>query len=299
VLTAVAPKFRGEGYNTTTGGNGGTEITVSSLSELEAFAKKRENNSTPEILYIIGKIEADPSQVITIKHGANLSIIGLGYDAELYGVGLKIWDYNNVIVQNLIIHEVFYPDDALCIEECHHVWIDHNELHSKNGPHIGMDTYDGLLDIKKGSRYITVSWNYLHDHMKCMLIGHTDNASQREEDQNIRITIHHNIFENTNGRNPSLRWGAAHIFNNLYYNIDDYAIALRQGGEFSLSFSAERNTQHTIAIYNLEGKKVFSKNVSATVSGQNIVLVSLENYKQGISSILSGCYLHIELKPGK
>jgi hypothetical protein len=72
-----------------------------------------------------------------------------------------------------------------------------------------------------------------------------------------------------------------------------------RGGEFSLSFSAERNTQHTIAIYNLEGKKVFSKNVSATVSGQNIVLVSLENYKQGISSILSGCYLHIELKPGK
>ena len=219
----------GEGHETTTGGAGGDTTTVTTLSELEAFAKNREKNTTPEILFISGKIEANPSRVITIKHGANLSVIGLGNDAEFAGVGLKIWDYKNVIVRNLKIHEVFYPDDALGIEACQHVWIDHNELHSKIGPGIGVDTYDGLLDIKKGSRYVTVSWNYLHDHMKCMLIGHTDNASQGEEDKAMRITIHHNIFENTNGRNPSLRWGAAHIYNNLYFNIDDYAIALRQG----------------------------------------------------------------------
>ena len=35
------------------------------------------------------------------------------------------------------------------------------------------DKYDGLLDIKKNSEYITVSWCYFHDHYKSILIGFT------------------------------------------------------------------------------------------------------------------------------
>ena len=244
----------GEGYTTTTGGEGGQETIVTTLAELEAFAKNREKNSTPEILYIKGYFSADPSVVVTFKHGENLSILGTDNGAELAGVGIRIWDYKNVIIRNLKIHEIFYPDDALSVEECQHVWIDHNELYSKKGPGIGMDTYDGLLDIKKGSRYVTVSWNYLHDHMKCMLIGHTDNATQGEEDKNIRVTIHHNIFENTSGRNPSLRWGAAHIYNNYYTDIDDYAIALRQGAHGLIENNFFNNVDIPVSTNKFEGE---------------------------------------------
>jgi pectate lyase len=219
----------GEGLVTTTGGAGGAVDTITTLEQLLQMADDREKSTIPAIWYIKGKIESPETQTATIKHGANITILGYGADAELKNIGLRFWDYNNVIVRNLKIHEVLYPNDAITIDECHHVWIDHNELHSIIGEGIGVDTYDGLLDIKRGSRYVTVSWNYLHDHMKCSLIGHTDNLNQEATDSLFRISFHHNWFSNTDGRNPSLRFGAVHMFNNYCENISDYGIAVRQG----------------------------------------------------------------------
>ncbi|UII28614.1 right-handed parallel beta-helix repeat-containing protein [Fulvivirga maritima] len=219
----------GDGFQTTTGGAGGSVVIISSLSELEDWASYREGETSPQIAYFSGKISSSSSTVVTIKHGANISILGLGDGAELENVGLNIRNYDNVIVRNLKIHEVFYPNDALTIDECSHVWIDHLELHSKMGDGIGVDTYDGLLDIKKGSRYVTVSWCYIHDHMKTSLIGHTNNSGQQEEDSQMRITYHHNYFYNTYGRNPSLRYGAIHMYNNYFNKISDYGLAARVG----------------------------------------------------------------------
>ncbi|MBN2610424.1 MAG: carbohydrate-binding protein [Bacteroidales bacterium] len=219
----------GDGYATTTGGQGGSSTTVSSLSALQSWAAGREGNTSPAILYISGKISASSTTVVTVKHGANVSILGLGSTAELQNIGLNIWDYENVIVRNIKIHEVFYPDDALTIDACNHVWVDHMELHSKIGSGIGVDTYDGLLDIKRGSKYVTISWCHLHDHMKTMLIGHTDNTSSQSVDGAMRITLHHNYYQNTDGRNPSVRFGAVHMFNNYFNNISDYGLAARVG----------------------------------------------------------------------
>ena len=223
-----------EGLMTTTGGEGGTIDTVSTLEELQVYAISREKNTSPGILYIRGKIDSPESLVVSIKHGSNVSIIGIGRDAELKNVGLKIWDYTNVIVRNLTIHEILYPNDAITIDECHHVWIDHCELYSKIGEGVGVDTYDGLLDIKNGSRYVTISWNYLHDHMKCSLIGHSDGSSHEAIDSQFKITFHHNYFQQTDGRNPSLRFGALHMFNNYLEDITDYGIAIRQGAHVKL-----------------------------------------------------------------
>ncbi|MFN8209069.1 MAG: T9SS type A sorting domain-containing protein [Bacteroidales bacterium] len=218
---------QGDGLLTTTGGYGGEVTIVSNLDDLVAYAKVRENNSSPGILYIKGNIEAPSSTVVTFKHGANITILGSYPFGELNNIGLNIWDYNNVIIRNMKIHEVIYPNDAITINACKHVWIDHNELYSKIGPGIGVDTYDGLLDIKEGSKYVTLSWNYLHHHMKCSLIGHSD--SNGDVDTAMRITIHHNYYSNTDGRNPSLRFGAIHFYNNYQENISDYGIAVRQG----------------------------------------------------------------------
>jgi hypothetical protein len=142
------------------------------------------------------------------------------------------------------IHEVIYPNDALSIDACQHVWVDHNEFYSKIGAGITVDTYDGLLDIKNGSRYVTISWNYLHDHMKCSLIGHTDNTNQLATDTLIRVTYHHNWFSHTDGRNPSLRFGAVHMFNNMYEDITDYGLAARDGAHAK----AENNHYHNVVL---------------------------------------------------
>ncbi|WP_372947222.1 hypothetical protein [Mariniphaga sp.] len=220
-----------DGVETTTGGKNGEVIVIETLEQLIAWGAKREDNYNAETVIIKGKIEANPSVLITIKRGKDISILGdsesNGGFAELKNISLNIRDYSNVIVRNLKIHEVFYPNDCLTIDHCHHVWIDHCEFHSKIGPGIGVDTYDGLLDIKKGSHNVTVSWCYFHDHMKTILIGHSDNNG--EQDKNLQVTFHHNWFSNTDGRNPSLRFGLVHYFNNYLENISDYGFAVRNG----------------------------------------------------------------------
>ncbi len=233
-----------EGMSTTTGGQGGSVINISSLSQLQDWGASREKNTSPEIVNISGTISASSSTVITIKNGANISIIGTGNNAELVNVGLNIRDYDNVIVRNLKIREVLYPNDGITLDGVNHAWVDHCELHSKIGDGIGVDTYDGLLDIKNGSRYITVSWNYFHDHMKCNLVGHTNSTSQQELDSQIKVTYHHNWFARTNGRNPSLRFGAAHMFNNYFEDIDDYGIAARVGAHAKM----ENNHYHNVKL---------------------------------------------------
>lgn len=221
----------GEGVETTTGGEGGNVIIIETLSELIAWGASREDNYTAETVIIKGKIEAAETEVITIKRGKDISILGdsnsNGGFAELKNVSINIRDYSNVIVRNLKMHEVFYPNDDLTIDECHHVWIDHCEFHSKIGPGIGVDTYDGLLDIKKGSHNVTVSWCHFHDHMKTVLVGHSDNNG--DQDKDLQMNFHHNWFSNTNGRNPSLRFGMCHYYNNYLENIDDYGFAVRNG----------------------------------------------------------------------
>lgn len=218
-----------DGVSTTTGGAGGTSRTISTLADLVTWAAGREKSTTPEIVTISGKISSPSSVVLTIKHGANLTIIGASGE-DLKNVGINIVDYVNVIIQKMTIHEVDYPDDDLTIDASHHIWINQCELYSKIGVGITVDTYDGLLDIKKGSHAVTVSWCRLHDHMKCSLVGHTDNAGQQAEDSQIRVTYHHNWFYKTNSRNPSLRFGAVHMFNNIYEDIGDYGLAARDGG---------------------------------------------------------------------
>lgn len=230
----ASPNFNMIGFATvsggTTGGAGGATKTISSIDQLVAWGAAREKNTTPEIVQISGKITGGGTTLITIKNGSNITIMGVGTTGELSGVGLNIRDYTNVIVKNLKIHEIPYPDDALTLDNVQHAWVDHCELYSKIGAGITMDTYDGLLDIKKGSAFITISWCRLHDHMKCSLIGHTDNTGQQAEDGQIRVTYHHDWFYKTDGRNPSLRFGAVHMFNNIYESISDYGLAARDGG---------------------------------------------------------------------
>jgi pectate lyase len=219
------------GLETTTGGKGGELRVIETLSELIAWGASRENNNTPQTVLIRGKIEAEKTTVISIKRGGNISILGdsgAGNEyAELKNISLNIRDYTNVIIQNLKMHEVFYPDDDVTIDHCSHVWIDHCEFYSRIGPGIGVDTYDGLLDIKKGSHHVTVSWCFFHHHMKTMLIGHSDNNG--EQDAGLQLTLHHNRFAYTNGRNPSLRFGMCHYYNNYLEEIDDYGFAVRNG----------------------------------------------------------------------
>lgn len=224
----------------TTGGAGGSEITVSSATELSNLLnqRKKDGTTTPLIIKINGKLSG--TGAVGVKEVKNVSIIGVGSSGELDGVGLNIVKSSNIIIQNLKIHNTLAPTDCIGIENSKNVWIDHCELYNMIGDCNGdgvidtkgdisggdIDWYDGLLDCKSDSAYVTVSWNYLHDSFKCSLVGSSDS-----DNYDRKMTYHHNIFKNIKERAPSYRFGTGHMFNNYYGDVLNSAINSRMGAQ--------------------------------------------------------------------
>ena len=202
----------------TTGGAGGTSVTVNTGTALQAAIRNK--GTQPLTIYINGTITLANSPTLTkidVKDVSDVSIIGFDRLGEFNGIGLKVFRANNIILQNLKVHHVLASTgdgDGIGIEgPANHIWVDHCELYNVYQG-VGTDDYDGLLDAKADCQYITFSWNYLHDGWKASLCGFTDT-----DNYDRKITYHHNRFENINSRLPLFRFGNAHVFNNYYKDI--------------------------------------------------------------------------------
>jgi pectate lyase len=205
----------GDGHGPTTGGAGGPTVTVTSLSALESAAA----SSGPEIIRVNGLFSGSGEVPVT----SNKTIIGVGANSGLTGIGLSIQGKKganvfNVIVQNMNISKVAASTgdgDAVHIQYADHVWVDHNNL-SSDMSH-GKDFYDGLVDLTHASDFVSVSWNFLHDHFKVSLVGHSD-SNGSEDTGHLHVTYYDNWFQNFDSRTPSLRFGTGHVYNNYFVN---------------------------------------------------------------------------------
>lgn len=190
----------------TTGGAGGSTVTVTSASALDAALR----STSPTIVRVSGMISVSGMR----KVASNKSVIGVGANSGITGGGLTVSGAKNVIIQNLVFRKA--GDDSINIEKSTNVWVDHNDLGSG---------YDGLVDIKRGSDYVTVSWNRVRSHDKTMLLGHGDDNGSQDKGH-LRVTYHHNWFGGTKQRHPRVRFGnPVHVYNNYYANIGGYGVA--------------------------------------------------------------------------
>ncbi len=174
------------------------------------------------------------AQILEVKELENVTILGAAGSSANFGI--KVSRAKNVIVRNMTLG--LLPgggsSDAITLEgndtngDVENVWIDHNELFSSTKDDCegaGDTEFDGLIDIKKGARRITVSYNYLHDHQKTGLLGSSDtDATERY------VTFHHNRYENVVSRTPLHRFGFIHLFNNYFGTITSSGINVRMGG---------------------------------------------------------------------
>jgi pectate lyase len=202
----------------TTGGQGGKTVTVSTLSALKTAAA----SSSPMIIQISGTISGTGS--VSVK--SNKTIIGLK-GAVMNGVGFKIFNCSNVIVQNLKVQNVVTvaDDDCFNIKYAHHIWIDHCEV-SADRNH-GWDYFDGLIDITRESDYVTISWTKIHDTNKGVLIGGDD--SHTSDKGKLRVTFYNNYFYNITERQPRVRFGNVHVINNYFKSGSGYCVGAVMG----------------------------------------------------------------------
>lgn len=245
------------GYNfDVTGGEGGDVVTVTNGVDLIDALDSAKDSNTPVTIYVDGTItdanSGGSGDSINIKDMDNVSIIGVTDRGEFSGIGINIRRANNIIIQNLTIHEVLTGGkDGISIEgdddgsTTSNIWIDHNEIYADLS--VDKDFYDGLLDSKSGAENITISYNYLHDGQKTSLHGHSDDDSNPNKNRNI--TFHHNRFENLTSRVPLFRFGYGHLFNNYFNNISSTAINSRMGAELLIENNVFENTKNPIVSF--------------------------------------------------
>ncbi|MES9944713.1 MAG: pectate lyase [Candidatus Thiodiazotropha sp.] len=216
----------------TTGGAGGDSYTVSSGAELVALLKAKRKDSAPLTIYVDGTLTPDNSdgaKQFDVKDMENLSIVGIGNDALLDGIGINIVGAKNIIVRNLTIrYNRIGQKDGISIQgDSRHVWIDHNEIY--NSLDVDKDYYDELVSGKNGIDNITISYNYLHDSWKTSLWGSSDS-----DDYERRVTFLGNHWQNANSRMPLFRFGQGHVVNNYYENVMSTAINSRMGARIRI-----------------------------------------------------------------
>ncbi|WP_052402906.1 M10 family metallopeptidase C-terminal domain-containing protein [Muricoccus aerilatus] len=226
----------------TTGGTGGATVIVTTGKELLAAVAKAAG--APLTIVVEGEISTGNTgaDVITLNDVHNLSIIGASSGAEFDGIGFQVKGASsNLIFQNLSIHDVASgPKDAIGIEGgSHNIWIDNNEFYSSTDK--GKDYYDGLLDMKRGVEYVTVSDNVFRDHYKVSLNGYSD------ADEGARyVTYEGNLFQNIGSRAPSVRDGYVHVHGNYYKDVETSAINLRMGAEGLIQNNVFENVNNPI-----------------------------------------------------
>jgi pectate lyase len=199
----------------TTGGAGGTVVTVSNYADLLYYANTV-GSTAKYIIQISGTIDIGTG--FTIR--ANKTLIGIGTNPTLVGVvGFQNRD-GNIIIENLNITDPCSGSvyDGISLkQDIHNVLVTKCTIY---------DTGDGACDITNNSDFVTVSWCKFHytpstpdpSHVFACLVGSSD--KQDDDANNLRVSFHHNWW--TTGvkeRMPRVRYGQVHVYNNYYSNL--------------------------------------------------------------------------------
>ena len=221
-LANLIVKMKGNGanaktynYRTTADGltdvrltNGGTKYTSYKGSDFPDLAGK--------------SVFDDDSyyNMLEVKGSKNITIEGVGSDAELFQFGISFEECNSIEIKNLTFTD--YPEDALnflggdrsAIASYSRYWI-HNCTFNRgyNAWDISgeRDKYagDGSVDFNNVSN-VTISYNFYNNSKKSMLFGSGDSEAC------MNFTMHHNYFYQVESRLPLGRNANIHSYNNYF-----------------------------------------------------------------------------------
>ncbi|ACL38494.1 Pectate lyase/Amb allergen [Pseudarthrobacter chlorophenolicus A6] len=196
---------------------------------------------------------------VRVNVGSNTTIVGVG-DVQLTGFTLNIDNVDNVIVRNLHISDAYdcFPGwngdtwktewDNVVVSGSTHVWLDHLTLDDGETADAAQPRYfgelflrhDGLLDVVRQADLVTISWSRLVGHDKSLLWGNGDGATA--DRGKLRVTLHHNELVDLEQRAPRVRFGQAHVYNNVYRVTDPGHYQYSWGAGVESSIIARNNT---------------------------------------------------------
>ncbi len=275
----------GFGANTT-GGAGGSSVTVSTLSDLQSALK----SSGKKIIYIKGAIKF--SSMFTVSSQSDKTILGLPGSylyseqrttASSTGI-LYFKNCSNIIMRNVTFKSAGAYDcdgnDNLCFENCKNMWVDHCDF---------QDGVDGNFDCKKQSDNICVSWCKFHylkspmsggsggsnDHRYTNLWGSSDTYTN--DRGKLRTTFVCCWWgEGCRERMPRVRFGQIHLVNCLWNSsVANYCVGAGQEAQCYIEKCAFIKVKNPIADYDKSKNSgavmvdCYTQNISGSTSLRN------------------------------
>ena len=183
---------------------------------------------------------------VMLRVPSNTTLIGIAPGAGFFNGGLLLDKVENIIVRHLHLADAYdlFPAwdpkdnaegewnsdyDTLMIRQASRIWVDHCTFDDGERPDQAgriafgrrMQHHDGLLDITQQADLVTVSWNVFRQHDKTNLVGSSD--GQKLDEGKLRVSFHHNLWEQVMERTPRVRYGQVHLYNNLFVGRDDVA----------------------------------------------------------------------------
>ena len=158
--------------------------------------------------------------MLEVKGSKNITIEGIGTDAEIFQFGISFEESSNIEIKNLTFTD--YPEDALNflggdrsdLAKHGRYWV-HNCTFNRgyNAWDISgeRDKYagDGSIDFNNVSN-LTLAYNYFNNPKKTMLFGSSDSQAC------MNMTMHHNYFYKVESRIPLGRNVNIHSYNNYF-----------------------------------------------------------------------------------
>lgn len=205
-----------------------------------------------------GGTVGDNGRMARITNAKNITVEGIGEDAEFWGWGIHFVSNDNLHkyagsgkgfeARNLIFTS--YPEDALGMEGTQGTKVDpstgsitggasdasadlispvercwiHNNVFNQGGCENAAESDkkegDGSCDFKRG-QYYTLSYNYFTDCHKTNLLGSSDTSLT------YNVSIHHNWYNKVQSRQPLTRRANVHYYNNYISDATDYVSSFR------------------------------------------------------------------------
>ena len=179
---------------------------------------------------------------------SNKTIDGRGRDVRITGMGILTNESSNLIFENLTFTapSITVKDTtsrrALSIHNrTHHVWVDHCTF--EEYPLI-------LVDVKRSSYAVTLSWNRFENGQSGILFGLEPDIFV---DSLQTLTLHHNYFENLEKVGVLARHGKIHAYNNFFFDVKQAGMECTDSAACYIE-SNVFNNETPVSVYRLENE---------------------------------------------
>ncbi|MCL2286015.1 MAG: hypothetical protein FWC32_06565, partial [Firmicutes bacterium] len=154
-----------------------------------------------------------------------LTIEGVGHDAAIYGWGLFTNGAVNVVLRNLHVNG-FFQQGFRASGNTTNFWVHNNTFHYgqnrffHNDEETDRTMGQGSVDIEQNVRGYTISFNHFNGGRGTnLIVGSVQNWNLDNNGHRHYGTLHHNIYDSAQERNPRTRHHNLHMFNNLFRDV--------------------------------------------------------------------------------